>query len=148
MPGAKPVLPKPKLTDHPVDVGLRTEAAIVSQLIRKGYDVLVPLGVNQRYDLVLEINGRFVRAQCKTGRFRAGVVRFSPRSTRCNRHSIQTRGYRGEVDIFLVYCRELDRTYAVPVEEAPSSEMWLRVEPALNGQRLGTHPAARYELPE
>ena len=60
-------LPKPKLTNHPVDVGHRTEAAILSELVRRGYAVLLPFGVNQRYDLVLDLEGRFVRAQCKTG---------------------------------------------------------------------------------
>lgn len=42
-----PVLPKPELTSHPVDVGLRTEGAILSELIRRGYCVLMPFGVNQ-----------------------------------------------------------------------------------------------------
>ncbi len=50
-------LPKPKLTNHPVDIGLRTEAAILSELTRRGYAVLVPWGVNQRYDLVLDLGG-------------------------------------------------------------------------------------------
>jgi hypothetical protein len=36
--------------------------------VRRGYSVLLPFGVNQRYDLVLDLDGRFVRAQCKTGR--------------------------------------------------------------------------------
>ena len=40
-------LPKPKLTNHPVDIGLRTEAAILSELTRRGYAVLAPWGVNR-----------------------------------------------------------------------------------------------------
>jgi hypothetical protein len=69
-------LPKPKLTNHPVDIGLRTEAAIGSELTRRGYAVLVPWGVNQRYDLVLDLGGEFLRAQCKTGRLSDGAVGF------------------------------------------------------------------------
>jgi PD-(D/E)XK endonuclease len=60
------------LSDHPVDVGQRTEARILAYLVAHGYGVLLPFGVNQRYDLVLDLNGRFVRAQCKTGRYRKG----------------------------------------------------------------------------
>lgn len=50
-----PALPKPALSSHPVDVGLRSEGAILSELVRRGYCVLVPFGVNQRYDLVLDL---------------------------------------------------------------------------------------------
>jgi hypothetical protein len=40
----------PEPSKHPVDVGLRSEAAILSELVRRGYSVLLPFGVNQRYD--------------------------------------------------------------------------------------------------
>ena len=147
MSGSKLRLPTPKLTNHPVDVGQRTEAAILSELVRRGYSVLLPFGTNQRYDLVLDLGGRFVRAQCKTGRLRGGSIEFSPRSTRANRSGVFSRSYRGEVEIFLVHCPKLNRIYAVPVEEAPSSYMALRLKPARNGQARRTHPAKRYELP-
>jgi len=140
-------LPKPKLTNHPVDVGQRTEAAILSELVRRGYSVLLPFGVNQRYDLVLELEGRFVRAQCKTGRLRGGSIEFSPRSTRANRSGIFTRSYRDEVEIFLVFCPQVNRIYAVPVDESPKSYMALRLKPARNGQARRIHPAEKYELP-
>jgi hypothetical protein len=135
------------LSDHPVDVGQRTEAIILAELVRRGYRPLVPFGVNQRYDLVLDLGGEFVRAQCKTGRLRDGFVEFSTRSTRVNTRRVFWRAYTGEVEIFLVYCRELDQIYAVPVEEAPTSHMYLRLKPARNGQTRGTHPAEKYELP-
>jgi hypothetical protein len=50
-----------------VDVGLRTEAAVVAHLLRRGVKVLQPNGFNHRYDLVLDLDGEFVRAQIKTG---------------------------------------------------------------------------------
>jgi len=52
VPDSKLRLPKPKFSNHPVDVGFRTEAAILSELGRRGHSILVPWGVNQRYDLV------------------------------------------------------------------------------------------------
>ena len=42
--------PPPKPSSHPVDVGLRSEAAIVEALLKRGYSVSVPRGQNQRYD--------------------------------------------------------------------------------------------------
>ena len=140
-------LPKPKLSSHPVDVGQRTEGAILHELIRRGYAVLVPWGVNQRYDLVLDLGHRFVRAQCKTGRLRNGVVMFSTQSIQCNTRRTVIRSYRGEADLFLVYCSDTGRVYSVPVEEATAGCMYLRVEPTLNGQQQGINWASDYELP-
>ena len=76
------VLPRPRPSSHPVDVGLRTEATILSELLKRGYQILVPQGQNQRYDLVLDVDGSFLRVQCKTGRLRNGCIEFSARSVR------------------------------------------------------------------
>jgi hypothetical protein len=141
-------LPKPKLTNHPVDVGFRTEAAILAELGHRGYSVLVPWGVNQRYDLVLDLEGRFVRAQCKTGRLRDGTIEFNTASVQCNMQRVLSRDYKGDVDVFLVYCPDRPGdVYCVPVEMAGVSATRLRVEPTLNGQTQGIRWADDYELP-
>ena len=128
-------------------MGQRTEAAILSELVRRGYRVLVPFGTNQRYDLVIDIDGDFVRVQCKTGRLRKGVVVFPTRSVRTNTRQILTRGYVGDADLFLIYCPQTGGIYAVPVEEAPAEEMSIRVRPTINGQIRGVRWARDYELP-
>jgi hypothetical protein len=140
-------LPKPKLTSHPVDVGQRTEAAIVSELVRRGYSVLLPFGVNQRYDLVVDLGERLLRVQCKTGRRRGGCIEFSTVSVRTNTRGWSIRSYVGEADLFLVYWPENRRIYAVPVEEAQGSRFFLRVDPPANGQRRRIRFASDYELP-
>jgi len=137
----------PALSTHPVEVGQRTEAAILSELVRRGYHVLLPFGNNRRYDLVIDIEGQFVRAQCKTGRLVRGVVRFSTKSVRSNTARTVTRGYTGEADIFLVHCPETGRIYSVPVGEAATGQMYLRVDPTVNGQVQGVNWAKEYELP-
>jgi hypothetical protein len=137
----------PTLTDHPVDVGHRTEGAILSELVRRGYAVLVPFGVNQRYDLVIDLDGEFVRAQCKTGRLIDGVVRFATQSIRSNTARTLARGYIGEADIFLVYCPGTRRIYCAPVDGAPVGQMYLRVAPTRNGQAHSVNWAEEYELP-
>jgi len=132
----------PILSKHPVDVGHRTEGAILSELVRRGYSVLVPFGVNQGYDLVIDLEGKLVRAQCKTGRLINGVVRFPTRSVRSNTKRTFTRGYVGDADIFLIHCPENGRVYAVPVEDAPGRCMYLRVAPTGNSQAHRVHWAA------
>jgi PD-(D/E)XK endonuclease len=140
-------LEPPQTSSHPVDVGLRTEAAILAELVRRGYHVLLPFGTNQRYDVVLEMDGEFIRAQCKKGRLRNGVVRFPSRSVRSNSNGSFFRGYSGEIEIFLVYCPETNQIYAVPVDDVPATDGWLRVDPTRNGQKEGVRWARDYELP-
>jgi hypothetical protein len=108
---------------------------------------LIPWGVNQRYDLLIDQGGTYLRCQCKTGRLRKGAVQFRTNSTRSNRRLVAQRGYVGEADVFLIHCPEVPGIYAVPVEEAPSAEMRLRVTPCKNNQASGIHWAVEYELP-
>jgi hypothetical protein len=137
----------PQVSSHPVDVGLRTEAIILAELVKRGHRVLVPFGTNYRYDLALDTGDALVRVQCKTGRLRNGAVCFKTASTRANTLRAFTRAYDGEADLFLVYCPETERVYAVSVDEAASSEGKLRVAPAANGQAKGIRWAADHELP-
>jgi hypothetical protein len=130
-----------------VDVGLRTEGAILYYLITRGYAVLVPVGVNQRYDLVLDVDGRFLRAQCKTGPYRNGAVVFNTRSMVTSKTRNVWRDYHGAADVFLVRCPDFDRVYCVPVDLATKGCMGLRIDPTQNGQRERVHWAADYQLP-
>ncbi len=140
-------LAKPILTDHPVDVGQRSEGAILAQLVGRGYRVLLPFGVNQRYDLVLDSDGRFLKVQCKTGRLRNGAIRFRSMSVQSNMNRTRVRSYAGEVDFFAVYCPENTRVYLVPADEVSPNNNYLRVDPARNNQSKHVRWARDYELP-
>lgn len=147
MPASKQPLTPPILTNHPVDVGHRTEAAIIYFLITRGYSVSIPLGVNQRYDLIIDLDGRLIRAQCKTGRLQNGSIIFRTSSVVTSKTKNVVRGYHGEADVFLVRCPEVDHVYWVPVETATGGSMYLRVDPCLNGQRQRVNWASDYALP-
>lgn len=54
---------------HPKDVGDRTQLAVMLALREIGHAVLVPLGENTRYDLVIENGNTFARVRCKSGAF-------------------------------------------------------------------------------
>jgi len=137
----------PEISSHPVEVGQRTEAIVLAELVKRGYRVLVPYGTNHRYDLVVDAGGRFLRIQCKTGRLRAGRICFRTASSRANTLRAFSRSYEGEIDLFLVYCPETGGVYAVDIDEAASSMGSLRVDPAANGQLKGIRWAADHELP-
>jgi hypothetical protein len=134
-------------TGHPVDTGLRSEVALTNAFVQLGYAVFLPVGHNHRYDLVLEVDGRFVRVQCKTGRLRDGVIRFNTVSTRSNRTDVLRRGYEGEVDAFAIWCPQNEMGYFVPVGDLPTGIGTLRVAPAANHQRRGVRWAEAYALP-
>jgi hypothetical protein len=131
-----------------VDIGDRTEAVIIAALMRRGYRVLRPLSANQRYDLVLDLDGEFIRVQCKTGRLRRGAVVFSAHSCRSNTRRRYERGYVDEADVFVVHCPATDRIYAVPVGASGVLKMGsLRVDAPANNQTKGIRWAADHELP-
>ena len=142
-------LPAPgPLTRHPVDVGQRSEAAIIAELVKRGYRILMPYGINHRYDLVIDTGERLLRAQCKTGRLRDGVILFNTVSVRVNtRRTFVTPYDADQIDLFLIYCPDTDRVYALDVREAASSHGALRVDPAANGQAKRIRWAADHELP-
>jgi hypothetical protein len=137
-----------ELSRHPVDVGERSEAIIFAELVKRGHQVLIPYGTNHRYDIVIDVGDRFLRAQCKTGRLRQGSILFNTASTRVNtRRSFTTPYDADQIDVFLIYCPDTDRVYALDVGEAASSHGALRVDPAANGQAKRIRWAADHELP-
>lgn len=109
--------------------------------------MLVPFGVNQRYDLVLDCGGRLLKAQCKTGRLRDGVIQASTQSVQSNTRGTRIRSYAGEVDLFIVYCPENEGVYVLPADEVPACGMYLRVNPPRNKQCKRVRWAKDYELP-
>jgi len=126
--------------------GEKSEGLILAALLRAGKVVLLPFGDNQRYDLVIDEHGKFVRVQCKTGRLRQGAINFKT----CSSHEHRgkgTRNYYGQADLFGVYCPETDAVYFIPVEEVGTTRALLRVEPPKNNQKSKTRYADRYKLP-
>lgn len=111
----------------PKEVGEKTEATILNHFIQKGIPVSIPWGNNQRYDLVIEVEGRLLKAQCKTGKYKNGVVNF-PTSSKSG--GKERKDYTGQIDCFLVYCPELQTYYKVDINDVSNiNAMSLRVDP-------------------
>jgi hypothetical protein len=121
---------------------------VIAALTLQGKTVLVPLGDFQRYDLVIDDGGHFLRVQCKLGRLIKGAILFHPCSidSRSKKGGCVRKGYVGEVDLFGVYCPEVKKCYLVPVGEAPTKECSLRVDPPKNGQKHRIRWAVNYEI--
>ena len=119
--------------------GAVAEQAIVLAATKLGVPVLRPVAEHGRTDLALEIGGDLFRVQVKWGRLspardvvivRLGTCRCTPRG--------YVRGTYGEheVDLFAIYCGELDRCFLLPASLlADRTYVSLRLTAARNGQR-------------
>ena len=54
--------------------------------------------------------------------------------------------YQDDIDRFVIYCWELEQTYLVPIEDAPKTQVTLRVEEPANDQTKRINPASEYRL--
>lgn len=129
-------------------VGDKTEAKVLAALLEVYPTVLIPFGDNQRYDFVFEdVDGSFLKVQCKTGRYRNGVIIFNAYSnTRKDGQTVATK-YSGEVDYFGIVCPDFVEVYLVPIADVGnSSKGHLRVDPTKNGQDYGSKWAKDYVI--
>ena len=121
------------------DKGLIAELEIELAAIRLGVPVLRPLDEHARCDLGFDIGGRIWRVQCKWGRLSESktVVCVQTRSVRRSPAGYVRSTYtEAEIDLFGVYCGELDRCFLFPTSLAAGKHMQhLRLAPPRNNQR-------------
>lgn len=129
---------------NPKAIGERSEGIVLAELMKLGCVVLLPFGNNQRYDLVVDEEGTFVRVQVKTCWWKNGCVGFKTNSV--NAFTGQRKTYFGEADVFMVYSEYTGKVYRLPVAEAGSSATHLRVDPIRGGATSGIRWAKDYEL--
>jgi hypothetical protein len=120
------------------------EAAILRALVEKGWEVLLPFGGGQPYDLAVHLTGSlFARVQCKTAWEERGCLLFNSLSTD---HGHGAQPYVGRADVFGVYLPSRNAVYLVPIDGVAPSHGRLRLEPALNNQRKRIRMAEDFEI--
>lgn len=117
---------------------------VLAALVRRKFNVLVPFGEGQPYDLVVHLDGpAFLRIQCKTAWPVGGCLIFNSRTTD---HGRGPQSYAGYADIFGVYFPPRQAVYLVPLDAVAETEGRLRLVPSRNNQRRGIRQAADYEI--
>jgi hypothetical protein len=117
---------------------------VLAALVRRGFQVLVPFGEGQPYDLAVDLDrAKFLRVQCKTSWPRKGCLVFNPHTTD---HGQGRQSYVGRADIFGVYFPPIESVYLVPIEAVTRYSGRLRLEPTRNNQRRGIRFAADFEI--
>lgn len=103
--------------------GLVTELQCQTYFTSLGYNVLVPLGEDCRYDMIVDFNGILQRIQVKTCHLKENNsgIEFSTRSVRSNTQGNTQKTYsKEEIDYFATYYN--NKCYLVKVEDCSRSK--------------------------
>jgi len=111
-----------------------------------GYNVLLPFGDSQRYDLAIEKKGKFERVQVKTITERNGVIQADARviGHNLNRFNVYHPSAK-DFDILAVVEMKTQNVYAVPFD-GKQSRIQLRIAETKNNQKKNVRLAVDYLL--
>ncbi len=120
---------------------------VTAALAKSGYRLVIPYGDFARYDVVIVgEDGEFARVQIKAGRLRNGAIEFNGYSSHSHRGGVSSRSYAGDVELFGVYCPQVDRCFLVPAIRVGTHGS-LRIERTRNGQSKRINWADAFGLP-
>lgn len=97
--------------------GAVTELQVAAYIMGLGYNVSKPLSQDSKYDLVVDVGGRFIRVQVKTSRKDSeDSIAFSCRTTTTNVKNCKSVKYTShDVDYFATFWDGI--AYLIPVSE-------------------------------
>ena len=127
---------------HKKTKGSIAELRVSADLMQKGWRVLIPYGENNRYDLVAEREGKFLRIQVKYVTPRNGALYVGCFSS--NNWSVQHYTAQ-QIDAIAVYDAVSEKVYYVPADKMRKSAMLLRLLPAKNGQKTKIRYAKNFD---
>ena len=125
-----------------------TELETMLAFLKLGFNVLTPYGDCERYDFVVDANGKFYKIQSKTARTDDDGASFKFNCRSCNRKDgqiVHHKYTKNEIDYFVTSFN--NQCYLIPVEECGDDKR-LRLLPAKNEQTKGINWAQNYELEE
>ena len=133
--------------------GTLTELHCIMDLTELGIRTLTPTDEASKYDVVADLDGKFIRIQCKTSSWcndtkepqTAFMINTSTQTT----NTKQTTRYlytKSDIDYFYTYFQ--GQGYLVSIEEAKGVTFRWRYEYPSSGQRQGIHIANDYKIEE
>lgn len=121
--------------------GTLAELRVAACLLANGWNVLIPYGENNRYDLVAERSGKFIRIQVKYVSPSNNGLNINCASS--NNWSIKT--YQPEeIDYMAVYDSNSEKVYYIPVSAINKYKFKLRLNGSKNNQEKGVHFAEHF----
>lgn len=122
-------------------IGNVVELQCIAKFIELGYEVSIPYGNGAKYDFVADVEGKFVRIQCKSSSNpkKNGIVdteafHFSTVCTTTNTQKTSRYMYTSDqIDYFATIWN--DKVYLIPVDECSTSKT-LRLSPPKNNSPI------------
>lgn len=139
------------MLDKTQQKGTITELQCILDLTKLGIRCLIPVDDSSKYDVVADINGRFIRIQCKTASWVTDTteekVAFSI-ATCCQTTNTKTttRHKYTETDIDYFYTWFEGQGYLVSIQEATGVTFRWRYEYPPSGQKQNIHIANNYKI--
>jgi hypothetical protein len=125
--------------DYTQSKGNVIELQCISKFIELGYECSIPYGNGAKYDFVADVNGTFLRIQCKSASYvidkttklpDTNAIKFSCAATTTNTQKTVRHSYTKEdIDYFATAFN--NQVYLIPVEEC-STNKTLRFAPPKN----------------
>lgn len=96
-------------------IGDITEQRFILYCMEKNIPISKPLNNNLPYDCIIDLNGKLLKIQVKTGYNSSGenCFMFNTRSTSKNYSEVTTKNYDGLIDGFVTWYKD------IPTKEKP-----------------------------
>ena len=94
------------------------EQSVILYALKQGWGVLRPIGDRLPYDLVLDVDGKFIRIQVKSAWFDTTRQNYvvDNRRTKTNRRIMLREKYQeSDFDFAVVYIEEINIFYVIPI---------------------------------
>lgn len=126
------------------EVGNLTELQCLTGLYELGCDVSIPFGNSQKYDLIMDWQGKLYKVQVKHAKDNNGE--FFTFNTRWQSHNrtgyTQVTYTKADIDFFATFYK--GEVYLIPIEECSGASKTIRFIPPKNGQIKGVNFAKDY----
>lgn len=122
--------------------GDHAELRVQSLLKRYRWNVLVPFSESQKYDIVAERNGEFVRIQVKSSVYDDTSVTFPCYCSNSSKSGNNRTDYtEADIEGFAVYNASIDTAFWVPVSEANKNTMAINMQ-----EDSARNPVSEYQF--
>ena len=142
-----------KKLDETIQKGLLTELHCIEDITSMGYHCLRPISDASQYDIVIDIDGKFYRIQCKSSSWAKDTkVEHTAFGFQTCRSTINTTGSTrhkysaNEIDYFYTWFE--GQGYLISITEASGITFRMRYEYPSTGQKTGIHIADNYKIEE
>ena len=133
--------------------GTLTELHCIVDLTELGIRTLTPTDEASKYDVVADVNGQFIRIQCKTSSWAKDTAipetAFQIETNHMTTNTKKTTRYlysKNDIDYFYTYFQ--GQGYLVSIDEASGATFRWRYEYPSSGQTKGIHIAKDYKIEE